>query len=70
MKHRTEEESQAFIAQRVAAIQACDEQIAAILNHCPNVTISETIVTEEERQSISIIFSHVIDKGSDPGRGA
>jgi stage III sporulation protein SpoIIIAA len=63
MKHRTEQESQDFIAQRVAAIKACDEQLEAILNHCPNVTITETIITEEDRQSISIIFSNVIDKG-------
>ncbi len=60
-KSNTVEALDKSIAARIAVIEALDAQIEAVLNHCPGVQVTEKIVTDAERQSIEVIFSHVMD---------
>jgi hypothetical protein len=56
------EEIDAKIKIQQAAINACTEQIEALLNHCANISITEKVITQADRQSIEIIFSHVMNQ--------
>jgi len=61
-KSELEKASDAKIAIIEATIRAFDRQIIDVLNYCANVQITETVVTEAERQSITVIFNHILNQ--------